>query len=900
MPPRPLYYTFGNHMHWVDMQWLWGYDVLPGSVRDMLRLCREAGVKGNINFDGIGYEKMAAECPEALAELREAVKSGIVEPVGCTYGQPYGLFQDGESNVRQFTYGVRTALRLLGARPRAFWEEEFYFFPQLPQLLAGAGYSGACLFFQWTWHTPELPKERCSLIAWEGIDGTQVPALPRNDLNVHQWPEDFDGLLDKVGTGEWASGQGRMSGSGSSANPSIVQWLELMPTRDWMCRSDLLLPRLRELKNDTRFEVLPRTLSDLVHDLRATTPQPPVRRYTMDDVWHGMTLGKNLDAHPRAGLSTERWILGAEASSALVGLFGRPYASWDVYPTWEIDEAWRECLAAQHHDNHECEGLCGFVGAASFARASQLASEIVERSVTHLARRASDGPGTRTLVYNPVGFARPLRVFNHEDSAQRTIPLVPPFGYATVDWNEEDTSPSPALVQLEKTDDTIRLWREGIRVTVDASRGLISQIESEDFPDGMLLHPLLALEMNADGQTERFEKVEVETRADDDDARVYIRRSGPLGGSIGIEIALDRDEPIVHVTLNVEQLARPDAGMNRGLKLPLDFAVPAMRLVTDSPFAAHEVDPRGSFKRKYPSGDWMTSPQWFETVDRPFTGLHFVDCVAADGRGVLICHDGAQQFFRTDTGITSLVTCYDPWDEENSRLPAVPEATFAIVPHRAITNAQRVRHALDLGIGPHYASGMGDGDDLPVAFGALEISGAPGVLVHALHRESGKSGEHVPNWAGHLMRERSGGACSHPYVVRLVEWNGEPAEVTLKLPGAVASIARTNILGEVLDDGSAGTGWLRAEPAEPPEWARGARVNGKPVTWSQVRFPMRPREIATIMADLVMGRKEWRDLDAKREVWATVHKETGGAQTLRESKPDKPRRGTPRAGEGPP
>jgi alpha-mannosidase len=38
---------------------------------------------------------------------------------------------------------------------------------------------------------------------------------------------------------------------------------------------------------------------------------------------------------------------------------------------------------------------------------------------------------------------------------------------------------------------------------------------------------------------------------------------------------------------------------------------------------------------------------------------------------------------------------------------------------------------------------------------------------------------------------------------------------------------------------------------------------------------MRPREIATIYADLVMGRKQWRDLDAKRNVWATVHRDTG-------------------------
>ena len=65
----PITYTFGNHMHWVDMEWLWGYHVLPGSVRDMIKFCRETGAKGCINFDGIGYEKMAAEAPEALAEL---------------------------------------------------------------------------------------------------------------------------------------------------------------------------------------------------------------------------------------------------------------------------------------------------------------------------------------------------------------------------------------------------------------------------------------------------------------------------------------------------------------------------------------------------------------------------------------------------------------------------------------------------------------------------------------------------------------------------------------------------------------------------------------------------------------------------------------------------------------
>src|SRR5690606_41043912 len=70
----------------------------------------------------------------------------------------------------------------------------------------------------------------------------------------------------------------------------------------------------------------------------------------------------------------------SDVCSSDLSLLGRPYPSWDVYPTWELDEAWRECLAAQHHDNHECEGLCGFIGFQQFDKASAAASEVYARS----------------------------------------------------------------------------------------------------------------------------------------------------------------------------------------------------------------------------------------------------------------------------------------------------------------------------------------------------------------------------------------------------------------------------------------------------------------------------------------------------------------------------------------
>ncbi len=147
---RPLYYTFGNHMHWVDMQWLWGYHVLPGCIRDMLRFCSEGGVKGCVNFDGIGYEKLAAEDPEAFRALHEAIDQSTVEIVGGSYGQPYGQFHGGESNIRQRVFGARTVRRLLGRPVRTFWEGEFVCFPQLPQIMKGECIVYGSLFFHWT------------------------------------------------------------------------------------------------------------------------------------------------------------------------------------------------------------------------------------------------------------------------------------------------------------------------------------------------------------------------------------------------------------------------------------------------------------------------------------------------------------------------------------------------------------------------------------------------------------------------------------------------------------------------------------------------------------------------------------------------------------------------------
>jgi alpha-mannosidase len=828
----PLYYTFGNHMHWVDMEWLWGYGVLPDSVRDMLHFCDATGARGNVNFDAIGYEKMAVEAPDALDALRQAVARGQVEVVGASYGQPYGLFHGGESNIRQRVQGARTVMRLLGVRPRTFWEEEFDFFPQLPQMLRGVGHDYASLFFQWTWHTPSVPVEDTPVIWWEGQDGSRLLTAPRNALNLHQWPEDFQGLLE---SDAWRH----------MPAPAIVQWLELMPSPDWMCRSEVLLPPMRELLARPEFDIRPVTLSEYLEQAR---PHATPRRYTLDDVFHGVSLGKNGDRLRRMSRQGEQDLLTAESLSALCGFFGRPYPSWDVYPTWELEEAWRELLSAQHHDNDECEGLCGFVGVLSYARSAGLAANVIERSLASLAKRLQ-GP----FVYNPLGWARDAAVRDPDTGQDIVVRDVPPFGYRTIAGAGREITPSAAVVL--QSDGALTLRRGALSVTVDPARGVITQMTSAHFPDGLLREdrPLAELEMLRDGVPERFEaaRVDVPSMTAGSRQQVHVTRAGRDGHVVRVIMSLAPELDAVDIEYLSQSLPRPDGRMHAALQTRIAPDLPGARLIHDHPYGVSEIRAQGTFVRKYPTGDWMTSPQVFEEVRNPFTALQLLDFDAGE-RGLLLLHDGSQAFFRQDDGVRQILSMYDPWDEDFfcDRL----DARVRLVPHGRFEHAQRWRLAQQFTRPGRMGMGSAAYSELPPQFG-VGWCDADNVAVTALYREQPASGAGRHDQLGRVPEVH------YPYIVRLVEFNGAAATARLRVPGRVASAYRTNLLGEILSA-------LAVSPAQPPG-------DGGPREWSEVPVAMRPFEIATLYLDLELGRKMTRDLDAHRNVWATIHRVSG-------------------------
>jgi alpha-mannosidase len=850
-----LYYTFGNHMHWVDMEWLWGYDVLAGSVDDTLRYCAESGARGNINFDAAGYERLATEAPDAFARLRETVHEGTLEIVGGSYGQPYGLFHGGESNVRQRVNGVRTVTRLFGRRPRTFWEEEFDFFPQLPQMLNGVGITYASLFFQWTWHTPTIPEEEVPVVWWTGMDGSRLLAATKNRFSVHQWPEDFQEILADP----------RLERNGAA----LVQWLELMPSPDWMCRSELMLPVIRRLMDDPRFTVEPVTLREYLDTVSTDVPE---RRYTLDQVFHGMSLGKNGDLFRRLSRRGEATLLDAETAATLGSWFGRPYPHWDAYPVWELDEAWRELLLAQHHDNDECEGLCGHVGRMSYDRSRALAETVLDRSVHLLARRAlgnaSSAPEGTVLVFNPLGWRRTAAI--EASSGYYLVPPLPAAGYRVLAPGSLERLPATEVVRGEGilglrrragtsggAGDGHTGPQAGVGIGVDEATGEIRWIETDGsrhaFPPGAWK---LRRGRGKSAESMPSPSVEMDTSNGEpailvswlwEDGSLYcLMRPSADARSIVVELE-SKALPVLH----------PRYAGALAVSLAIDGEV-----VHDHPYGVSSIGLTGTHIKKYPTGDWMTAEQEYETIENPITALSFYDVAPAVGAShepprLQIIHDGSQAGFLTDGNLEIVLSMNDPWDEHY--FVRELSARFSLRPHGPEARSA-LRRAADEFLRPaipltreeirppepsstFVPASQTRPYQIPERLEPVYVD-SEHVCITAVFRESAWN-DLFPNYAGREMQT--------PLVVRLVELDGVAHDVRLHVAGTVEAAAITNLLGEI-EEG-------RPKPA--------VRVtNGS----SELAFAVRAHEIATLYLDVAEARPIPRNLDEHRDTWAHAHR----------------------------
>ncbi|MEM2058429.1 MAG: hypothetical protein QXO76_09295 [Thermoproteota archaeon] len=458
------------------------------------------------------------------------------------------------------------------------------------------------------------------------------------------------------------------------------------------------------------------------------------------------------------------------------------------------------------------------------------------------------------IAYNPVGWPRNATVCHPETGAPLVLRELPPFGFQVV---ASTVTQIPSEVNVRISESEIILQRGDLQVVIDRATGVIKQLYNPFFPEGALLLPFGELHMMWDGETETFADAIVELSSEHRTLpMVTIHRfTRDRSARITFTVSLPCDLDAVDVHIEGRNLPRPDGGVKGSLKIRLTVNLPDGQVLHDHPYGVSRIRAMGRYFRKYPTGDWMTSPQVFETIENPFTALQFID-ICNENRGLLYIHDGSQAFLQSDDGIWNILTLYDPWDEEFF-YPHL-DASIRLLPHGPLSNARRWKLAQEFTRPPMLVTAEHPRGGLPRRFAPVYCE-AENVAVTAFYREHESAGKDFPGYAG--------SGIGYPFIVRLVELDGVATEAHLRVVGPVRAAYRTTFLGEII------------EPITP---------NSKPpsevglAAWEDIVVALRPFEIATLYLDIEPGRKQPRDLDAYRWVWATIHR--GAATSENDSK----------------
>jgi alpha-mannosidase len=608
-----------------------------------------------------------------------------------------------------------------------------------------------------------------------------------------------------------------------------------------MCRAELIAPRMKEIASQPEFDIRYVTLSEF---LSMATGEEPVLAYTLDDVFHGMSIGKNGDVVRTLSKQAENQLLSAETVALVSGMLGRPYAQWDVYPEWELRQAWRDLLLAQHHDVDECEGLCGDVGKLYYRNSLELSRLVLERNLKHIAARVSGD--AELVVFNPLGWSVSGCVTATvpadrvkpaiQDDAGRTLPVqtlssdgenavvcfpvqeVPSVGYRACRFVDDDVRHTPQVTTVQDAD-AVELRNPQIQVRIDRRTGVIASLRSVASGAEFVREdvPLNALHLPFGDRV---------YRSQEGVQSVQVEQAGPVLASAVVEgmvgevvwfrsqVRLHALSPHVEVETYLRFLQRPEPSMMRSLQTDIAARLERTEIWHDHPFAVTPVRAEGVYRKKYPTGDWMTSPQFFEEVVNPFTGLNFV--LLTDGtRGLQYLHAGNQGFLRDGDIVRNILFMYDAWDEENW----VREVTLRYayrpwdnVPARHVL----LREAIAFNRPPMavYRDKAVDAV-LPPSMSFVQVEGD--VVLSAFYREG--------EWC----------------VLRAYEVNGAHTRARFTFFGAVEQAERVNML-------------LR-EPSP------------LPVEGSTVSVAFRPHEIVTLRLLLEKARKQYRPLDDYRNVW---------------------------------
>lgn len=389
-----------------------------------------AGLPVNLISCAALLERLAAEQPQRLTELRQRLDGGLAEVLGGPYVEREDPLLPIESQLWNLVQGQAAYRRLIGQDVRVFARRRFGFHAQMPLLLQSVGISHA-LFI--SFDESLTPSHHAVVVSWPSHDGKQVTAFTRPPQPADS-PQTFFHLahyLHQTIMQDQAATFVLLHRDQPAA-PWYDDWVELTRLAPVLGRWVTLTGYFNEVfSGDYTAASSPDEFSaDYLSD-RTTTTEAPI-----------------------SGLA--RWTRGrrrldaAWTFAAILRSLGGPLGDLDGRPYLDLlaDEERRFETAGET----TAERLLDLQQHAATALAGRL-----------VARGPADAPGY--LLLNPCGFPRrvavelpglaaplpaggPVKACQLDGAVDRAVVEVPPLGFTWLPRNPPSSTPMTARMRL--------------------------------------------------------------------------------------------------------------------------------------------------------------------------------------------------------------------------------------------------------------------------------------------------------------------------------------------------------------------------------------------------------------------------------------------------------------------
>lgn len=287
----------------------------------------------NIEIEPETWDSVKLHEPANYLEFQKKISdqslNGRIEYVNPAYGQGYLFNINGESIIRQFSYGINKLKEHFPTLTfSTYSSEEPCFTSALPRILQSYGFKYASLKNPntcWGGYTRAFGGE---LINWVGPDGTKLPTVPRYEIEA----------LDPNSTWQTIASTNSIPYLDAAFKAGISQPVG-------MCLQDAGWKNGPWLGDEeTKYETQYKTWRNYFNSIGVN---PSVDwNFSQEDVQVSLVWGAQvLQKIARQVRTSENKIISAEVLSSMANFYNDRQWTGTGF-----DEAWRSLLLAQHHD----------------------------------------------------------------------------------------------------------------------------------------------------------------------------------------------------------------------------------------------------------------------------------------------------------------------------------------------------------------------------------------------------------------------------------------------------------------------------------------------------------------------------------------------------------------------